>query len=250
MPTTTTTTRARATTAPRARAKTIGRATTRDGTTRCGATRARDARDDAVSRRRALALACGAVVARPIVARDDAARAMFNADLDKPIEDGPRAIAVTLAARAALADVLAQNDAFRDTCEAPVFACDLSQLNVKTSSRVSGPLRRSLPTLSEMYGADPYAVDSVLQNVSTLEAIFKANNARVKVDFKGGPEMIGLINQGLEELYNDLPADALAAGRAVFEACDLAVDATAEGDLECRIARAVSQNKRPSGGQS
>ena len=62
--------------------------------------------------------------------------------------------------------------------------------------------------------------------------------------------MIGLINQGLEELYNDLPADALAAGRAVFEACDLAVDATAEGDFECRIARAVSQNKRPSGGQS
>ena len=160
------------------------------------------------------------------------------------------AIATTLAAKAALADVLAQNDLFRDTCEAPVFACDLSQLNVKTSSRVSGPLRRSLPTLSEMYGADPYAVDSVLQNVSTLEAIFKANNARVKVDFKGGPEMIGLINQGLEELYNDLPADALAAGRAVFEACDLAVDATAEGDLECRIARAVSQNKRPSGGQS
>jgi len=243
MTTATTTTATRAATATRARSR------PRADATRCRAHRASDAREDAVSRRRALALACGAVVARPVVA-GDAARAMFNADLDKPIEDGPRAIAVTLAARAALADVLAQNDAFRDTCEAPVFACDLSQLNVKTSSRVSGPLRRSLPTLSEMYGADPYAVDSVLQNVSTLEAIFKANNARVKVDFKGGPEMIGLIDRGLEELYGDLPADALAAGRAIFEACDLTVDATAEGDLECRIARAVSQNKRPSGGQS
>lgn len=178
------------------------------------------------------------------------AGAMFNADLDKPVEDGPRAIAVSLAAKRALRDVLEQNDLFRDTCEAPVFACDLSQLNVKTSSRVSGPLRRSLPTLAEMYGIDPYAVDGVLQNVSTLEAIFKANNARVKVDFKGGPEMIGLINAGLDAIYQDLPADALAKGQAILDACDTTIDATAEGDLECRIIRAVVQNKRPTGGQS
>ena len=85
--------------------------------------------------------------------------AMFNADLDKPIEEGPRAVAVVMASRLALGDVSRQNDEFRDTCEAPVFDCDLSQLNVKTSSRVSGPLRRALPTLTDVYGADPYAVD-------------------------------------------------------------------------------------------
>ena len=104
-----------------------------------------------------------------------ASRAMFNADLDKPIEDGPRAIAVALAAQAALQDILTQNNFFATTCEAPVFACDLSQLNVKTGSRVSGPLRRSLPTLSEVYGVDPYASGDILQNVSTLEAIFSAS---------------------------------------------------------------------------
>ena len=64
-----------------------------------------------------------------------------------------------MASRLALGDVSRQNDEFRDTCEAPVFDCDLSQLNVKTSSRVSGPLRRALPTLTDVYGADPYAVD-------------------------------------------------------------------------------------------
>ena len=37
--------------------------------------------------------------------------------------------------------------------------------------------------------------------MSTLEAIFKANNARVKVDFKGGPEMINLIERGLDDLF-------------------------------------------------
>jgi len=78
----------------------------------------------------------------------------------------------------------------------------------------------------------------------------ESNNARVKVDFKGGPEMIGLIDRGLTDLFNDLPPDAFAAGKAVFDACDLSVDAAEEADLECRIIRAVAQNKRPSGGQS
>ena len=44
--------------------------------------------------------------------------------------------------------------------------------------------------------------------MSTLEAIFKANNARVKVDFKGGPEMINLIERRLDDLFRDLPPDA------------------------------------------
>ena len=120
------------------------------------------------SRRAVLAMPA-LVSALAIVPASDA---MFNSDLDKPIEDGPRAIAVALAAQAALQDIVAQNNLFATTCEAPVFACDLSQLNVKTSSRVSGPLRRSLPTFSEVYGVDPYASGDILQNVSTLEAIF------------------------------------------------------------------------------
>ena len=227
--------------------------TRRRGTTdraRCGKTRARnDSSDECVTSRR-VALTLAVTMTTGMELAGEPARAMFNADLDKPIEDGPRAIAVTLAAKRALRDVLEQNNLFKETCEAPVFACDLSQLNVKTSSRVSGPLRRSLPALSEVYGIDPYAVDGVLQNVSTLEAIFKANNARVKVDFKGGPEMIGLIDSGLEAIYQDLPPEALAKGTEILESCDLTVDATVEGTLECRISRAVAQNKRPSGGQS
>ena len=156
----------------RSRARTIARA---NGDERV-ATSVRLTRRDATpiartheySRRAVLALPA-LVSALAIVPASDA---MFNSDLDKPIEDGPRAIAVALAAQAALQDIVAQNNLFATTCEAPVFACDLSQLNVKTSSRVSGPLRRSLPTFSEVYGVDPYASGDILQNVSTLEAIF------------------------------------------------------------------------------
>lgn len=57
-----------------------------------------------------------------------------------------------LAVRDSVKDILAQIDDFKETCPAPVFPCDLSQLSVKTSTRVSGPLKRSLPTLSEAYG--------------------------------------------------------------------------------------------------
>ena len=89
-----------------------------------------------------------------------------------------------------------------------------------------------------------------MRSVSTLEAIFKANNARVKVDFKGGPEMINLIERGLGDLFRDLPPDAVEAGRAILDGCDLTVNAAADGDLECRIARAVAQKARPTGGQS
>ena len=134
-------------------------------TTRCGravrtaAARARADADDVVVSRREALRATLAVVLGARALEGGEATAMFNADLDKPIEDGPRAIAVVMASRLALGDVSRQNDEFRDTCEAPVFDCDLSQLNVKTSSRVSGPLRRALPTLTDVYGADPYAVD-------------------------------------------------------------------------------------------
>ena len=71
---------------------------------------------------------------------------MFNKDLDVPIEDPIQAIAVIYAVRACIGDVLAQIELFSTTCPAPTFPCDLSQLNTKASTRISGPLARALPT--------------------------------------------------------------------------------------------------------
>lgn len=78
------------------------------------------------------------------------AAAIYNKDLDIPITDPTQAMATVFAARAAVQDVLAQIADFEETCPAPVFPCDLSQLSVKASTRVSGPLKRALPTLSEV----------------------------------------------------------------------------------------------------
>ena len=159
-----------------------------------------------------------------------------------------QALAVVFAVRAAVRDVLNQIALFEDTCPAPTFPCDLSQLSVKTSTRVSGPLKRSLPALSEAYGADPYAVQDILQSTSTCEAMLYANNARVKVDFKGPATFLNLVDDSVAALLTEIPEDALAAGKARFEACDLTVDPTAEGDLECRLGRAVASGARPTGG--
>ena len=135
-----------------------------------------------------------------------------------------------------------------ETCPAPTFPCDLSQLSVKMSSRVSGPLKRCLPTLSDAYGADPYGVEDVLQSVSTTEAMLYANMARVKVDFKGPAEFLTLVDRSIDSLLTEIPADALEAGKARFDACDLTVAPEAPGELECRLARAVDTNARPKGG--
>ena len=176
------------------------------------------------------------------------AMALYNKDLDDPITDPVQALAVVFAVRAAVRDVLDQIALFEDTCPAPTFPCDLSQLSVKTSTRVSGPLKRSLPALSEAYGADPYAVQDILQSTSTCEAMLYANNARVKVDFKGPATFLNLVDDSIAALLTEIPEDALAAGKARFEACDLTVDPTAEGDLECRLGRAVASGARPTGG--
>ena len=76
--------------------------------------------------------------------------AMFNKDLDVPIEDPIQAIAVIYAVRACIGDVLAQMELFATTCPAPTFPCDLSQLNTKASTRISGPLARALPACSRL----------------------------------------------------------------------------------------------------
>ena len=139
------------------------------------------------------------------------------------------------AVRDPIADVVGQIKDF-EKFVLPTFPCDLSQPSVKISSRVSGPLKRSLPTLSEAYGVDPYAVQDILQSVSTSEAMLYANMARVKVDFKGPvtPDPPTPPSPFLEEL----PEDARNAGRS-GEACDLTVDPTEPGDLECRMGRAA-----------
>ena len=173
---------------------------------------------------------------------------MFNKDLDVPIEDPIQAIAVVYAVRACIGDVLNQIELFSTTCPAPTFPCDLSQLNTKASTRISGPLARALPTLSEAYGADPYAVQDILQSVTQTESMLKSNNARVKVDFEGPRTFLELVDSSIVAFLEEVPADKVAEGKSLFDACDLDVDATAPGSLECRLGRAVAQNARPSGG--
>ena len=174
--------------------------------------------------------------------------AMFNKDLDVPIEDPIQAIAVIYAVRACIGDVLAQIELFSTTCPAPTFPCDLSQLNTKASTRISGPLARALPTLSEAYGADPYAVQDILQSVTQTESMLKSNNARVKVDFEGPKTYLELVDSSIVAFLEEVPAEKVAEGKALYDACDLNVDATVPGSLECRLGRAVAQNARPSGG--
>lgn len=200
-----------------------------------------------LTRRRLLQSSLGAALLA-VTSPTAPAMALYNKDLDDPITDPVQALAVVFAVRAAVRDVLDQIALFEDTCPAPTFPCDLSQLSVKTSTRVSGPLKRSLPALSEAYGADPYAVQDILQSTSTCEAMLYANNARVKVDFKGPATFLNLVDDSIAALLTEIPEDALAAGKARFEACDLTVDPTAEGDLECRLGRAVASGARPTGG--
>ena len=174
--------------------------------------------------------------------------AQFNKDLDVPIEDPIQAIAVIYAVRGCITDIIAQMDLFSETCPAPVFPCDLSQLSSKASTRVSGPLKRSLPALTEAFGCDPYAVQDIVQSVSTTEAMLMANNARVKVDFKSPTTYFELVDASIVAFLEEVPPEKLAQGKALYDACDFSVDAKAEGSLECRLGRAVAQNTRPAGG--
>ena len=177
--------------------------------------------------------------------------AMFNSGLDVPIEEPLRAVAVVLAVKVALQDIANQNEEFRKTCDAPVYNCDLSQLNVKCATRVSGPMTRALPTILETYGLDPYEVEALKQSIQELETQLKANNARVAVNFKAPAEYFGLIDRQIDELLAQIPEDAMTNARDMFEKeCDLSVPAEQPAELDCRIARAVSQGKRPSGGVS
>ena len=177
--------------------------------------------------------------------------AMFNSGLDVPIEEPLRAVAVVLAVKVALQDIANQNEEFRKTCDAPVYNCDLSQLNVKCATRVSGPMTRALPTILETYGLDANEVEALKQSIQELETQLKANNARVAVNFKAPAEYFGLIDRQIDELLAQIPEDAMTNARDMFEKeCDLSVPAEQPAELDCRIARAVSQGKRPSGGVS
>ena len=177
--------------------------------------------------------------------------AMFNSGLDVPIEEPLRAVAVVLAVKVALQDIANQNEEFRKTCDAPVYNCDLSQLNVKCATRVSGPMTRALPTILETYGLDAYEVEALKQSIQELETQLKANNARVAVNFKAPAEYFALIDRQIDELLAQIPEDAMTNARDMFEKeCDLSVPAEQPAELDCRIARAVSQGKRPSGGVS
>ena len=177
--------------------------------------------------------------------------AMFNSGLDVPIEEPLRAVAVVLAVKVALQDIANQNEEFRKTCDAPVYNCDLSQLNVKCATRVSGPMTRALPTILETYGLDAYEVEALKQSIQELETQLKANNARVAVNFKAPAEYFGLIDRQIDELLAQIPEDAMTNARDMFEKeCDLSVPAEQPAELDCRIARSVSQGKRPSGGVS
>ena len=214
------------------------------------ASRAAPLPESILTRRHLLQSSLGAALlaAFDLAPATEPALALYNKDLDDPITDPVQALAVVFAVRASVRDVIEQIALFEDTCPAPVFPCDLSQLSTKTSTRISGPLKRCLPTLSETYGADPYAVQDILQSTSTCEAMLYANNARVKVDFKGPATFLNLVDDSIAALLTEIPEDALAAGKARFEACDLTVDPTAEGDLECRLGRAVASGARPTGG--
>ena len=108
--------------------------------------------------KRALASSLAAAVAVPLVNLGPAAMpaaAIYNKDLDVPINDPEQALAVVFGVKDSIKNVQDQLVDWKDTCPAPTFPCDLSQALNKTSTRVSGPLARSLPTLSDAYGADP-----------------------------------------------------------------------------------------------
>ena len=91
------------------------------------------------------------------------AAAIYNKDLDVPINDPAQALAVVFGVKDSIKSVQDPLDgSWKDTCPAPTFPCDLSQALNKTSTGVSGPLAKVLPTLSDAYGADPYAVQDIL----------------------------------------------------------------------------------------
>ena len=91
-------------------------------------------------------------------------------------------------------------------------------------------------------------MQDIIQSVSTCEAMLYANNARVKVDFKGPTTFFNLVDDSIEALLRECPEEAVAAGRARYAACDRSVAPEAEGEIECRLARAISSGARPKGG--
>jgi len=182
-------------------------------------------------------------VAMTLGAFNGPAQAIYNKG--DPITDPAEALAVVLATKVTLQDVVNNVNEFADTCPAPTYPCDLSVLLKKSISRVSGPLGRSIPTLTKEYGADPYTADDTLRAVTQVEAIFKDNNARVKVDLKSPIVNIEVIKSSLAQFLGDIPDSDIAAAQKRVDACDLTVPSTEPGPVECRLVRAVAQKAIP-----
>ena len=56
------------------------------------------------------------------------------------------------------------------------------------------------------------------------------------------------IKGAIDTFFQDIPPEAFEEGKARLAMCDLSVAPEAPGDLECRLARALAVNARPSGG--
>uniref|UniRef100_A0A7S0R6R2 Uncharacterized protein n=1 Tax=Pyramimonas obovata TaxID=1411642 RepID=A0A7S0R6R2_9CHLO len=177
-----------------------------------------------------------AVVASTLVVSQPA-YAMFN--VGDAITDPQDALAAVVATRKALESLSREITEMGADCPAPTYTCDMSQLLKKASGRVSGPLNRTLPTLIEELEADPYASDDVLQAVTQAEAILKSNNARIKVDWTGPVEMLGLANASLAEVLDGIEPEKVQVAEERVAACDETVDPRLDGKLECRLVRAV-----------
>ena len=66
--------------------------------------------------------------------------------------------------------------------------------------------------MSEAYGADPYAVQDILQSVTQTESMLKSNNARVKVDFEGPKTYLELVDPSIVAFLEEVPAEKVAEG--------------------------------------
>lgn len=132
-----------------------------------------------------------------------------------------------------------------EACPAPTFPCDLSLLSKAASNRISGPLKQAVPTVIEAYEADAGNGDEVQQTMGYVESILYANNARVKVDFKGPVQFLDIAQKQLQEFLEDVPEEERIQAKERLDSCDRSVPPEAPGPVECRLIRAIESNARP-----
>lgn len=189
---------------------------------------------------RVLSATLGAVGAASLALAPGPAAAIY--DSGDVISDGPDALVAAYAASRALPTLANEITSLDGLCPAPTFPCDLAVVSKKAGSRLSGPLKRTLTTLVEVYEIDPSVTEDALQNVELAQGILYQNNARVQVDFKTPVQFLELAGGNLAEAFSQVPADALEQAVARYDACDMTVAPEAPGALECRIRRAVEKD--------